>query len=349
MNSNITIKHSITEINQKDWSDFVKQHPKGNIFQSPELYEVYDKIDKCEPCIFIAYDDSLRIIGCLMSVIFKEYNGVLGKFTERSIVMGGPLVENDNLNIVQSLLQAYNTIIQKKAIYSQFRNLFDMTNVLSTMQNDGFKFEEHLDIFIDLDQTPEVIRSRVSKNKRGNISKSTNKGTIFKEITSYEEYQIAIDLVNGTYKRIGLPSLPRESFNMFYQLLYPKGILKTFAASYNNQLIGVRMELCYKDCVYDWYAGADDNYRNHYPNDFVPYHILMWGQNNGYKYFDFGGAGKPNVPYGVREHKLKFGGTLVNYGRFEKIHKPFLMLLGKFGFFLYKFVKKRGKKNDTKN
>ena len=37
----------------------------------------------------------------------------------------------------------------------------------------------------------------------------------------------------------------------------------------------------------------------------------------------FGGAGKPDKPYGVRDYKLKFGGQLVNWGRFEKVHKPF--------------------------
>ena len=92
--------------------------------------------------------------------------------------------------------------------------------------------------------------------------------------------------------------------------------VKVFVVEIEGTIIGTRVELCFKDLVYDWYAGADDNYKNHYPNDVLPYSILIWGKENGFKSFDFGGAGKPDVPYGVRDHKLKFGGQMVEYGRF---------------------------------
>ena len=35
---------------------------------------------------------------------------------------------------------------------------------------------------------------------------------------------------------------------------------------------------------------------------------------------DFGGAGKPDEPYGVRTFKAKYGGELVNYGRYVCVH-----------------------------
>ena len=63
----------------------------------------------------------------------------------------------------------------------------------------------------------------------------------------------------------------------------------------------------------------------------LPWKIMEWGHENGYKLFDFGGAGKPNIPYGVRDYKLKFGGDLVNFGRFEKVHKKYRMAFGKIG------------------
>ena len=44
--------------------------------------------------------------------------------------------------------------------------------------------------------------------------------------------------------------------------------------------------------------------------------------NPCYTIFDFGGAGKPNEEYGVRDFKKKYGGKLVNFGRYEKVHSP---------------------------
>ena len=43
------------------------------------------------------------------------------------------------------------------------------------------------------------------------------------------------------------------------------------------------------------------------------------------------GAGKPDDSYGVREFKAKFGGQLVEHGRFQNIINPFLYEVGKLG------------------
>ena len=43
--------------------------------------------------------------------------------------------------------------------------------------------------------------------------------------------------------------------------------------------------------------------------------------------YDFGGAGWPNVPYGVRDFKASFGGELVCYGRYRKVYSRWKMAL----------------------
>jgi hypothetical protein len=39
---------------------------------------------------------------------------------------------------------------------------------------------------------------------------------------------------------------------------------------------------------------------------------------------------------------LKFGGELVEFGRFEKVHNKLLMKIGESGFVLYKLIKSNG-------
>jgi lipid II:glycine glycyltransferase (peptidoglycan interpeptide bridge formation enzyme) len=145
--------------------------------------------------------------------------------------------------------------------------------------------------------------------------------------------------VESTYNRVKLPMPDRTLFTESYQQLSKQNILKTFVAVSKKEIIACRMVLCYGDVVYDWYAGASDKHLDKYPNDFLPWKVMEWGSLNGYKYFDFGGAGKPNMPYGVREHKLKFGGELVEFGRFEKVHKRALMKIGELGLIFYKYIK----------
>jgi lipid II:glycine glycyltransferase (peptidoglycan interpeptide bridge formation enzyme) len=43
------------------------------------------------------------------------------------------------------------------------------------------------------------------------------------------------------------------------------------------------------------------------------------------------GAGEPGVPYGVRDFKAEFGGTMVEYGRFLHVAKPLLYRIGEAG------------------
>ena len=53
-----------------------------------------------------------------------------------------------------------------------------------------------------------------------------------------------------------------------------------------------------------------------------------YANNNGIEHFDFMGAGAPDKDYGVRDFKAKFGGELVEHGRFVYICKPWLYKLG---------------------
>jgi len=56
--------------------------------------------------------------------------------------------------------------------------------------------------------------------------------------------------------------------------------------------------------------------------------------------FDFMGVGIPNRPYGVRDFKSKFGGELVNYGRFGRRNSKILYVISELGFNLLALLNK---------
>ncbi len=325
---------------RSQWQSFVLNHPHGEVFHLPEMVDVYEKTPLYEPFACAIIDDNGAFLGVLVACIQREFKGILGTFTARSVLMGCPLVQDNDATVGAQLLATYEQYVSKRVIYSQVRNLYDMTWLRTAFDQLNYRYEEHLDILHDLTQSEEFIRHGISKNKRANISKSLNKGVTFEEVTDYESFDVSVKQIFDTYKRIGLPAPSRHFFDNAFLQLAPAGFLKLFVAKLDGHIIGSRMELSTGKHLYDWYAGADDDYKNRYPNDFIPYHMLFWAKNAAYELFDFGGAGKPDIPYGVREHKLKFGGTLVNYGRYEKVHKPLLMIVGRVGFTFYKWVKK---------
>ena len=84
--------------------------------------------------------------------------------------------------------------------------------------------------------------------------------------------------------------------------------------------------------VYEFYiCGLDDEYKEQYPSAMATWAAIEYAYQNNIIVLDFMGAGKPDEQYGVREFKARFGGELVEYGRFIKINNHFLYKLGKFG------------------
>ena len=336
--SNYTIETNPLSIDKQAWVDFVYNHPNGNVFQTPEMYLVYQNTPKFRPLVLIAKDKNDSIVGCLISVIQREFKGLIGEFTTRSIIFGGPLTENNSTIIADSLLRKYNEIVKSKAIYSQFRNIFDTTEFAKVFTNNGYHFEEHLDIFLDLTLSINELEQNLHKERKRNISKAEKEGLVFKQINELDELNNVISLLKKTYNRIKVPMSYEELFIQSKKLLGDK--VKFFGAYYDGIMIAGQVRLCYKDTVYAWYSGSDTNYLNKRPNDFLLWNVILWSKENNYKVFDFGGAGNPNSPYGVRDYKLKFGGKLVEFGRYEIIHKSFLMIIGQSAYKLYKRIKK---------
>jgi len=104
----------IGELDKNKWSDFVYNHPNGNIFQTSEMYEVYQNSKNYEPVFLAVVNGKGEIAGTLLAVIQKEYSGLLGNFTARSIIHGGPLIKDDDPDILDFILKEYNEIIKKK-------------------------------------------------------------------------------------------------------------------------------------------------------------------------------------------------------------------------------------------
>lgn len=320
------------------WEQFVTEHPHGNVFQTHEMYQVYKNSNNQQPIFLMTVDENNNISGVLLAVILKEFSGLKGNVTARSIVHGGPLIKNDDPYVFDFILKEYNKFIKNKALYSQFRNSRNWNDAKSIFIKNGFKYEEHLNILIDLTKSEEQLWKEVHSKRRNEVRRASKEGTYFSVEHSVNSLKNCYFILQEVYKRA---KLPIPDYNFFYNLycMNSNSKLILFCAYYEGELIGCMLALAFKDKIYDFYAGSMKKFYNKYPNDLIPWEAFMWGKKNDYTVFDFGGAGKPDVPYGVRDYKKKFGGEFVNYGRFEKVHKPILFKIAKAGFTIWQKVK----------
>lgn len=333
-------------IDKNKWRDFVINHPYGNIFQTPAMVDVYLKTLNYKPFVLICLNDNNEIAGVLVSVIQSEHKGLAGKLSSRAIVFGGPLVKDNLPEVTRLLLESYNLNIQNKAIYTQIRNLNDNATNIYNFIDTGYRFEEHLNICIDLTKNEEHLWKSLHSKRRQQIRNSQKAGVVVSLITEIFEIKKAYKILNEVYSKACLPLADISLFINAFELLWKINHFVCFGAYLNGELIGVRFCLCYNSTIYDWYAGSQIKFNHYYPNEIIPWEIFSWGIKNNYRLFDFGGAGHPQKPYGVREYKLKFGGELINPGRYQIIHRPFLYHVSKAGFYFWQLFKKSHANSD---
>ncbi|RMF32489.1 MAG: GNAT family N-acetyltransferase, partial [Chloroflexi bacterium] len=128
-----------------------------------------------------------------------------------------------------------------------------------------------------------------------------------------------------------------------FDLLAPRGMAKFLLARVGDQEVATSVELLYRGTIYGWYGGVDRAYSRFTPGELLTWYILRWGAEHGYRVYDFGGAGRPGEPYGVRDFKARFGGRLVCYGRNTYIHAPRALRLAQAGYALYRKVRWRSR------
>lgn len=322
----------IEEPGREEWGDFVFHHPNGTIFQTPEMVDVYRGTKNYYPMVTAVKNTENVLEGVLVSLIQEDYTGILGRLTSRSIVWGGPLVLNNNLTVLNLLLKEYDRRVKNRAIYTQFRNLWNQSEEYKTIfKTNGFEYEDHLNILVDLTKEEDVLWKELEPTGRTAIRKAGKEGLTFQELTEPGQMKETYSMLMGVYKKAGLPLSHQSLFETAIEILWKKNMLKFFGVIFEGKVVGNQIVLAYRERLYEWYAGSYSEYFHKRPNDLLPWEIFMWGKRNGYGIYDFGGAGKPDKYYGVRNYKKKFGGETVELGRFVKTHKPLLMEVGKLG------------------
>ena len=320
------------EILSEQCLSYIDNHPYGTIFHTPYMFEVYKETPNYEPFAYYAVDDQRQIKAMLTGVIQIVKPGFLSSLSKRAVMMQAPIF--DEIEALDFLLYEYSKIMKHKVVYSEVRNHYDPECMSRTMLKNGFKYEDHLNIIVDLSQDEDILWQNIISSGKNKIRKAIKNGIIVRRLT--EEFLIeSYSILKEVYERLKLP-LPSILFfeNALKKSRNNIGMVM-YGAFLNNELIGIRVTLQYKNIAYDLYAGSKSNYYDKNPNDILPWEVFRQCKNAGKTIFDFGGAGKPNIPYGVRDYKMKFGGKLVNYGRFTLVHNPIKMKLAETGFKIY--------------
>ncbi len=328
----VTVVHALPK---EEWRCFVKEHPDGNVFHSPEMFQVFARTTGHRPQLWAATDDDDQVLALLLPVHITLQDGLLRRLTTRAVAYGSVLHAPGptGREALAVLLRAYAQETKREALFTELRNLSDLSAVQPVLDDCGFVYEDHLNYLIDLSGSPEAVLQNIGKRTRKKIRQALRQGHVtIEEAKRPEQVALCYELLQRSYAVAQVPLADRTLFEATFDVLHPKGMVKFLLARVGDVYAASSVELVYKDTIYGWYGGMDRDYSDYIPNELLLWYLFEWGVKNGYRVYDFGGAGKPDEEYGVRDFKAKFGGKLVCYGRNTCVHSPRLMWLSERGY-----------------
>ncbi len=319
----------VNHLDHAQWKAFVDGHPQGNVFHTPEMFEVYARADGYRPSLWAAVEGE-RVLALHLPVQVTLFGGPLKFLTTRNVDFGGALAEEGRAGrqALEMLLKAYDRQAPGSPLFTELRHASDQAGLQDVFQRCGYRYEEHLNYLVDLRRDEAAILQSFGRNTRSRIRQAIRRGTItVTEMTDRAQLPVFYAVLQKTYRHAKVPLADISLFEAAFDLLLPKGMARFTLAEIEGVTVTASVSLLYKDVVYGWYNGSDRAYGSYSPNEFEVWELLSWGSRNGFRVMDFGGAGKPGEKYGVRDFKAKFNGELVNYGRNVRVHAPLLLKL----------------------
>lgn len=297
-----------------------------NWFQTEECFNYYNNLSFLEAFRFEVKREN-EVKGSIVGYIQKDGGKLKQFFSRRAIINGGPYLADDITEAeISELIKSCKSGLKRKCIYIETRNFEDYSKYKEVFKNAGFKYEPHFNFRINLTPNIDFI-SNFSQNHKRSIKTALRNGAIINDNPTHEDIHEYYAILSSLYaNRVKTPLFPEE----FFQGLASIGKIITISNSERKVIGGIAMAEQSGETCYEWFVCGDDmNYKCLHPSTVATYAGIQYAHDNGYKFFDFMGAGTPNDGgYGVREFKAKFGGDLVEYGRFKCILNNSLYRIG---------------------
>ena len=306
------------DIDPQQWQELVDSSPYATWFQTKEAYEFYAANPEEMTPFAIGVEASPK-----SSPKGKDfYEPTPNPFNQPIL---NPSLKGRTLDSTKQSPFPSGRAGVGLPIYIETRNFHDYSRWKEVFQNAGFAYQPHYDIHVHCNAAHQISEQRIRQ-----VKKALKNGVEIVLATSEQEIRDWYQILSRLYRTKVRTPLWSEAFFLHF---YRSGVGKYLLVKYQDKVIGGMMcPILNNKAIYEWYVcGLDEEYRELYPSVMATYAAIEYAKTNALPLFDFMGAGKPNVPYGVRDFKMEFGGELVEHGRFLCVRKPLLYEIGKFG------------------
>jgi serine/alanine adding enzyme len=312
------------------WDQFVVEHPKGCVFHTSEMVRAFEATKGNKPLALASLGPHGQILALLVSVRVQTLPAPMGRLSSRAIFYAEPLCQDNaaGANALAQLVAEHDAKMGRSVLFAEVRPLHAPGIERMILERSGYEYLEYLNYLYDVGQSVEGIWSELHKSAQRAIRQCERRGLEVREVHAETAVEQLYPLLKLSYGHSGVPLADRSLFDAAARELQPRGLAKFFAAYEGPTPVAMDVMLTFKDRIYFWYGGVT-RATSGSPCSLLRWFELKWAHAHGYAICDSGGAGWPHVPYGVREFKRKFGGELVQFGRYRKVYAPWKLAIAK--------------------
>lgn len=314
------------------WDAYVEAHPKGTVFHTSAMIDVYAAVPRYEPFAAAAVNADGNIVALLVAVRIETLSGLASSWASRSVLHAEPICNDDDEGIEALLLLLHHLdrTMGSRTVFSEVRPIGPPGAEQVALEKCGYVFKDYFNYIVDLTQDAERLWNGLSRSCRQNINRCRRRNVVIHEETSHHGVRTMYALIQASYRRAKVPLADVSLFHAALERL-PRGAVQIRIATHHGAPVAGGIVLVFKGRVYAWYGGTTRP-AGVTPFDGFTWDEIQWGHRNRQQVYDFGGAGWPDDDYGPRRFKAKFGGQLVNHGRYLKVYSDWKLAVAKTSF-----------------
>ncbi len=325
--ANLSTRFEILSPEDRDprWDAYVASNPQGTIFHTCGMLRAFATAPKHEVLAMAAVGDDHSIQAIIPAVKVSTLSGIGSHISSRSIWYAEPICEPTEQG--RAALEYLTQLHDRRArscLFTEVRNIAAAQHEKPVLQDCGYQYKDYLNYVVDTSDSVENLFRRVSKSTRNKIRRTEKRGVAIELDNSHTGIDQMYRMVYESYARSEVPLANETLFHTALDEL-PKNVQVRLAV-HEGDVIAGGISLVYGDRFFAWYGGSLRQ-NSLSPFDLLTWDEIKWSSENGSYYYDFGGAGWPDEEYGPREFKKKFGGDLVDYGRYRRIPSPLKLKL----------------------
>ena len=306
-----------------EWRELLAEAAYPSVYQTPEMHSVYRASPTYKPIMAVQMDNSGGVEGLLSGATIRLGTEFPFRLVAYSTARGGPLLRRSiSDRVAVSIMNEYAKAAKSSgAIYTRMYRSPGQTPITIPIEENRLQFENAFDFVNDLNLTLDELFSKLDKGRRKHIRALEKTGVAVKVANDTAGFQALKRLYATVASEAGLVPYPAQFLEAAFKNLVQEGMASIFICEVNGSPLAARWMLHYGERAIDWIAGASLEATRTHANEFLVWEMIRWCKEKGMKAFDFGGAGTGSNLPGIAEFKRRFGGELVNPGRYLVVHR----------------------------